>query len=138
MKLYVVKGFSIDSENKDSLTKKVESFVGYFTNLKEIYDRFDRKTIVSYSTISKRLRKQNHHIVQEATFMIADNSIMFNEIVIKKVLVNQIYFDYQYVSIENYVKQKLQLNELRKFDQLDNFEDFESFEDLEDFENFEF
>lgn len=72
MKLYIVKGISIDKKNSSTTSKKIDSFIGYFTNLKEVYNRFDNKTIQSYSTIANRINVSNHYSSFNSKFLIEE------------------------------------------------------------------
>ena len=81
-KLYIVKGVKYSSKNSNSLEKSVDTFVGYFTNLKEVYVKFDRASIQSYSTIAKRINKQGFYRAHNCKFFIKPYMKNFNQIVI--------------------------------------------------------
>ena len=106
MKLYVVKGMRIDEKKSDIKSKRVESFIGYFTNLKEVYSQFDRKTMNSYSSIAAKIKDTSYHYIYDTQLLIEGKMIKFQQIKIEKVLVNKFYNKFKYVNLNPLISQE--------------------------------
>lgn len=106
MKLYIVKGIEIDRANSSSTSKKINSFIGFYTNLKEIYDQFERKTVKSYSTIANKINEDNQYITYDSSFLIDGKMMKFQQIRIERVLANKVYNKYKYVNINPLIAQE--------------------------------
>lgn len=105
-KLYIVKGVAYDSKNSSSLQKRVNSFVGYFSNLKEAYKNFDEKSVQSYSTIAKRLRDEGFYRAYNCKILIKPQTKFFNQIVIELVILNEIEFNYGSIDLSELISQE--------------------------------
>ncbi|WP_111710317.1 hypothetical protein [Lutibacter citreus] len=107
MKLYIVKGIEIDEEKSNSTNKKINSFIGYYSNLKEVYSQFERKTVKSYSSIANKINKTNHYVTYDSKFSIDEKMLKFQQIIIERVQVNKIYSKYKYVNFSPLIAQEL-------------------------------
>jgi hypothetical protein len=107
MKLYIVKGIEIDRENSISTIKKINSFIGYYSNLKEVYSQFERKTVKSYSSIANKINGTNHYITYDSKFLIDEKMMEFQQIIIERVQVNKVYSKVKYVNLNPLIAQEL-------------------------------
>lgn len=107
MKLYIVKGITIDEKASSITSKRINSFIGYYTNLKEVYRLFDRKSVKSYSTIANKINKSNQFHINDANFSIEKKMIKFQQIRIERTQVNEIYNNLKYINISQLISQEL-------------------------------
>jgi hypothetical protein len=106
MKLYIVKGIEIDRKKSSSTLKKVNSFIGFYTNLKEVYSQFDRKTIMSYSSVANRINETNYYITYDSNFLIDEKMMKFQQVRIERVQGNKIYHKSRDVNISPLISQE--------------------------------
>jgi len=107
MKLYIVKGILIDEKLSSTTSKRITSFIGYYTNLKEVYSQFDRKSIKSYSTVANNIKESNQCYIRNSKFSIDKKLIRFQQIKIELIQVNKIYSSSKYVNINQLISQEL-------------------------------
>jgi hypothetical protein len=107
MKLYVVKGFFIDKKQSSITDKKVDSFIAYFTNLKEVYKQFDDKTVHSYSTVANRIKEEGYYSTIKSKFLIDEKMVKFHQIRIERVLANKVYNNFNYINLNQLIAQRL-------------------------------
>jgi len=107
MKLYIVKGIEIDGKKSNNTSKRLESFIGYYTNLKEVYSQFERKTVKSYSSIANKINETNYYITFDSKFLIEEKMMKFQQIRIQRVQVNKVYNNFKYVNISPLIAQEL-------------------------------
>ena len=107
MKLYIVKGIKVKSEKSKSTYKKINSFIGYYSNLKEVYSQFERKTVRSYSSIANKINESNHYIAYDSKFSIDDKMIKFQKIKIERVEVNKVYHKSGSITFSHLIAQEL-------------------------------
>jgi len=101
-KIYILKAVKIDFDSVEkSELNELSTFVGYFTNLKELYNKFDSDTIQSYSTVSAHIKKKGVYVIKDPKFSYREEFERFNEISITKVLANNIYSRRDYISLSD-------------------------------------
>ncbi|MBD3892156.1 hypothetical protein [Olleya marilimosa] len=107
MKLYIVKGIEIDRKKSVSTSKRINSFIGYYSNLKEVYSQFERKTVKSYSSIANKINETNHYITYDSKFSIDEKMMKFQQIIIERVQVNKVYSKSKYINLSPLIAQEL-------------------------------
>ena len=106
MKLYIVKGIEIDRKKSNSTLKRVNSFIGFYTNLKEVYSQFERKTVISYSSIANKINDTNYYITYDSNFLIDEKMMKFQQIRIERVQANKVYHKSRDVNISPMISQE--------------------------------
>tara|TARA_Y100001001_G_C7875931_1_gene262911 strand:- start:381 stop:719 length:339 start_codon:yes stop_codon:yes gene_type:complete len=106
MKLYIVKGIEIDRKRSNSTTKRVDSFIGFYSNLKEVYSQFERKSIKSYSSIASKISDSHFYITNDSKFLVDGKMMKFQQIRIERVQVNKVYNQMKYVNISPLIAQQ--------------------------------
>jgi hypothetical protein len=106
MKLYIVKGIEIDEKKSNITLKKINSFIGFYTNLKEVYSQFERKTVMSYSSIANKINDTNYYITYDSSFLIDGKMMKFQQIRIERVQVNKVYNKSRNVNISPLISQE--------------------------------
>ena len=106
MKLYIVKGIEIDRKESNSTLKRVNSFIGFYTNLKEVYSQFERKTVISYSSIANKINDVNYYITYDSNFLIDEKMMKFQQIRIERVRANKVYHKSKDVNISPFISQE--------------------------------
>lgn len=106
MKLYIVKGIEIERKNSNSTSKKIDSFIGFYTNLKEVYSQFESKTVKSYSSIANKINETNYYITYDSKFLINEKMMMFQQIRIERIQTNVVYNKSKYVNINPLIAQE--------------------------------
>jgi len=106
MKLYIVKGYRIKKRN-NNLHKRVDSFVGYFTNLKEVYSYFETATVSSYSTVAKAIKRKGSFQVFNSKFLFKNKTKKFEEINIYRVETNELYEHLQFINFQKQIKEEI-------------------------------
>ena len=106
MKLYIVKGIEIERKKSNSTSKKINSFIGFYTNLKEVYSQFERKTVKSYSSIANKINETNYYITYDSKFLIDEKMMKFQQIRIERVQTNEVYNKSKYVNINPLIAQE--------------------------------
>ena len=99
IKIFIVTGVFLDLEDNNSVINELSVIVGYFTNLKELYENFKAESIQSYSTICAHISKQGYYMSKSAQFWHRKDYEKFDEIIIRKVVANQLYQAQKYVSL---------------------------------------
>ena len=107
MKLYIVKGIEIVDVELDNTIKRLNSFIAYYTNLKEVYTQFDRKTVQSYSSIANKIKETSYYICYNPSYLINGNVVKFEQVRIERVIVNKVYSKYKYLDINPLISQEL-------------------------------
>tara|TARA_R110002126_G_scaffold274766_1_gene419972 strand:+ start:6276 stop:6614 length:339 start_codon:yes stop_codon:yes gene_type:complete len=107
MKLYIVKGIEIVDLETDNTIKRLNSFLAYYTNLKEVYTQFDRKTVQSYSSIANKIKETSYYICYNPSYLINGNIVKFEQVRIERVVVNKVYSKYKYLDINPLISQEL-------------------------------
>ena len=107
VKIYIVTGIFIALEESKGLTNELSCIVGYFTNLKELYNNFQSKTIQSYSTICSHLNKNGYYVSKGSRFWYRQDYEKFNEIIIRAVTTNQLYSSRKYVSLSELLSKEV-------------------------------
>ena len=116
VKIFLVKGISIEFEEGVQGYNQLNSVVGYFTNLKELYNRFDSKTIQSYSTVCSHLNKTGYYISNNSRFRFRESVENYNEVTISQVWTNRLYQKRDYVSLSEILrKESNNMNERKEF-----------------------
>lgn len=106
MKLYIVKGIQIDRKKSNDITKRVDSFIGYYSNLKELYSQFQRKSIKSYSSVASKINDSNFYITYDSKFLVNGKMMKFQQIRIQRIQVNETYYQMKYVNISPLIAQQ--------------------------------
>jgi hypothetical protein len=107
MKLYIVKGIEIDRQESNVRIKRLSSFIGYFTNLKEVYKQFDSKTVQSYSSVATKIKETDYYTANDSRFLIDQEMINFYQIIIKRVKTNTVYSKSKNVYLDSLFAQEL-------------------------------
>lgn len=107
MKLYIVKGIEIVDVKSDSTIKRLNSFIAYYTNLKEVYTQFDRKTVQSYSSIANKMKETSYYISYNPSYLINGNMVKFEQVRIERIIVNKVYSKCKYLDINPLISQEL-------------------------------
>lgn len=112
IKLYVFTAVVVDLEEIDKHSRNVlRTNLGYFTNLKELYNRLEGDALQSYSTISGILQKKGIYSRKNISILNGGYVEHFHEITIRKVDANQVYGFNKYFSLS-----ELLSNEISKVD----------------------
>lgn len=99
-KIYILKAVKLDLESASkSELNELSTFVGYFTNLKELFNKFDSETIQSYSTVSSHIKRKGIYVIKDPKFSYREEFERFNEISITKVETNNIYSRRDFISL---------------------------------------
>lgn len=106
MKLYIVKGIEIDRKKSNSTSKRLDNFIGYYTNLKEVYSQFERKTVKSYSSVANKINETNYFITFDSKFLIEGKMMKFQQIRIQRVQANKVFNYFKYVNISPLIAQE--------------------------------
>lgn len=106
MKLYIVKGIEIDRNKSNNTSKRVNSFIGFYTNLKEVYNQFERETVKSYSSIANKMNEHKYYITYDSKFLIDEKMMKFQQIRIERVQANEVYNKSKYVNISPIIAQE--------------------------------
>ena len=113
MKLYIVKGYRIKNKGSD-LLKRVDSFVGYFSNLKEIYSRFDSQTISSYSTVAKAMTNKGYFQTFDPKFHLEDKAKRYSEISIIQIETNRLYPKSEFINFKKQIREEVSEFQLQR------------------------
>jgi len=100
VKILIATGVFFDVES-NNVRHDLRWFIGYFTNLKELYKHFDKTTTQSYSTICQHLKRQEYYISKNPLFYYGDKYKRFNEIRIREVKTNTLYEGHKVVSLND-------------------------------------
>ncbi|MBW6484485.1 MAG: hypothetical protein K0B10_15700 [Vicingaceae bacterium] len=112
IKLYVFTAVVVDLEEEDKNNRNVlRTNLGYFTNLKKLYNILGGDTLQSYSTISGILQKKGIYTRKNISIVNDRHVEHFHEITIRKVDANQVYGFNKYFSLS-----ELLSNEISKVD----------------------
>ncbi|MFZ7121276.1 MAG: hypothetical protein ACOWWH_10030 [Eubacteriaceae bacterium] len=112
IKLFVFTAVLVDLDEDDKHERNVlRTNLGYYTNLKELYNILQGDSLHSYSTISAILKKKG--IYNRKNISLVNNGYVeiFHEITIRKVDANQLYGFNKYFSLS-----ELLSNEISKVD----------------------
>jgi hypothetical protein len=99
VKILVVTALNIDLSDSPNQPNEVTWVIGYFTNLKELYSKFEKSSIQSYSTVCSHLKKDKYYITKESRFLTGRHFEKFTEIIIRELVTNQLYKGRKYVSL---------------------------------------
>jgi hypothetical protein len=101
VKILLVTGISIDTFDMKSSFNDLVWFVGYFTNLKELYKNFEIGNIQSYSTICSHLKKKGYYTSKDIRFWYRRNYQRFNELTIREFVTNRLYSAHKVISLNS-------------------------------------
>jgi len=113
IKLYVFTAVRVDLEETSRKygTNTLETYLGYYTNLKLLYSHLSGDNLQSYSAISGILNKKGIYNKKNISIVEGDYIEFFHEITIRKVDANKIYGFNKYFSLS-----QLLSNEINKVD----------------------
>ena len=97
--IFIVTGVFIKLDREKDLRSDMNIIVGYFTNLKVLYGSFHKDSIQSYSTITAHIRKKGYYVSKGTRFWYRRRLEKFDEIIIRKVVTNKLYFNSKSVSL---------------------------------------
>ena len=112
VKIFIVTGVFIDLEDS-RMSNKITYIIGYFTNLKELYKNFQSGTIQSYSTICSHINKKGYYVSKSSRFWYGDAFEKFNEIIIRQVFTNHLYYSHKYISISELLSKEVSSIDIR-------------------------
>lgn len=107
IKIYIVTGIFIDVKNNKSLLNELKCIVGYFTNLKELLKNFKLGTIQSYSTVCTHIKNKGYYVTKNTRFWYRTDFEHFNEIIIRQVFTNELYWSNKYVSLSELLSKEV-------------------------------
>lgn len=110
VKIYVVSGMYMSFDEKHRIMNDLICEVGYFTNLKELYNKFEIGTIQAYSTICSHMRKKGYYVSKSARFISRKGFEDFREIIIREFETNSFYRTYKTVSLSQLLAKEASLD----------------------------
>lgn len=113
VKILLVTGIFINTEDKESSVNDLVWIVGYFTNLKELYKNFENGNIQSYSTICSHLKKKGHYTSKDTRFWYRRNYQRFNEITIREFVTNRLYSAHKTISLNSLLAKEVSCIDLQ-------------------------
>lgn len=105
-KFYLVKGVAYTLSDRSDLSREVNSFVGYFSNLKKVYENFDQSSVHSYSTIAKRIQKKGFYRAKECKAYTESQTLQFDQVLIKVIELNKIKFKSGLIDLTELISQE--------------------------------
>ena len=106
VKIFLLKGISIDFENDVKEYNRLHSVVGYFTNLKELHGQFEKGSIQSYSTVCNHMSGKGFYITKNPVIRFERAIHKFNEITITQVETNRLYQKGDYINLSEILKKE--------------------------------
>jgi hypothetical protein len=91
VKIFLLKGISIDFENDVKEYNRLHSVIGYFTNLKELHSQFEKGSIQSYSTLCSHMKEKGFYTTKNPVIRFKRAVHRFNEITITQIETNRLY-----------------------------------------------
>lgn len=116
VKIFLLKGISIDFENDVKEYNRLHSVIGYFTNLKELHSQFEKGSIQSYSTICSHINEKGFYKTKNSVIKFKRTVQRFNEIIITQVETNRLYKKRDYIDLsEILIKEASVINNNKAF-----------------------
>ncbi|TSE03013.1 hypothetical protein [Aquimarina algiphila] len=106
VKIFLLKGISIDFENDVKEYNRLHSVIGYFTNLKELHGQFEKGSIQSYSTICSHMKMKGFYKTKNSVIKFKRVVHKFNEITITQVETNKLYQKGDYIDLSEILKKE--------------------------------
>lgn len=106
VKIFLLKGISIDFENEVKEYNRLHSVIGYFTNLKELHGQFEKSSIQSYSTICSHINVKGFYKTKNSVIKFKRTVQRFNEIIITQVETNRLYQKGDYIDLSEILKRE--------------------------------
>lgn len=106
VKIFLLKGISIDFENDVKEYNRLHSVIGYFTNLKELHSQFEKGSIQSYSTICSHINEKGFYKTKNSVIKFKRTVQRFNEIIITQVKTNRLYKKRDYIDLSEILKKE--------------------------------
>lgn len=110
IKIFVVSGMYMSFDEKHKVLNDLISEIGYFTNLKEVYSKFEKDTIQAYSTICSHIQKNGYYVSKSARFLSRRGYEDFREILIREVETNSFYRTHKMVSLSQMLAKEASLD----------------------------
>ena len=114
VKIFLLKGISIDFENDVKEYNSLHSVIGYFTNLKEVHGQFEKGSIQSYSTICSHINEKGFYKTKNSVIKFKRTVQRFNEIIITQVETNRLYQKSDYIDLSEILKREASLINTKK------------------------
>tara|TARA_R110002051_G_scaffold216342_1_gene280654 strand:- start:13 stop:384 length:372 start_codon:yes stop_codon:yes gene_type:complete len=106
VKIFLLKGISIDFENDVKEYNRLHSVIGYFTNLKELHSQFEKGSIQSYSTLCSHMKDKGFYMTKNPVIRFKRSVHKFNEITITQVETNRLYQKGDYIDLTEILKRE--------------------------------
>lgn len=107
VKIFIVTGILIDLADNTNISNELTCIVGYFTNLKELFKSFESSSIQSYSTVCSHIKKKGFYLSKGSRFWYRDEYEKFNEIVIRQVFSNRLYYARKNISLSELLSKEV-------------------------------
>jgi hypothetical protein len=106
VKIFLLKGISIDFENDVKEYNRLHSVIGYFTNLKELHSQFEKGSIQSYSTLCSHMKEKGFYTTKNPVIRFKRAVHRFNEITITQIETNRLYQKGDYIDLKEILKRE--------------------------------
>ena len=106
VKIFLLKGISIDFENDVKEYNRLHSVIGYFTNLKELHSQFEKGSIQSYSTLCSHMKEKGFYTTKNPVIRFKQAVHRFNEITITQIETNRLYQKGDYIDLTEILKRE--------------------------------
>ena len=106
VKIFLLKGISIDFENDVKEYNRLHSVIGYFTNLKELHSQFEKGSIQSYSTLCSHMKEKGFYTTKNPVIRFKLAVHRFNEITITQIETNRLYQKGDYIDLTEILKRE--------------------------------
>lgn len=106
VKIFLLKGISIDFETDVKEYNQINSIIGYFTNLKELHSQFEKGSIQSYSTLCSHMKEKGFYTTKNPVILFKHAVHRFNEITITQIETNRLYQKSDYIDLTEILKRE--------------------------------
>ena len=106
VKIFLLKGISIDFENDVNEYNRLHSVIGYFTNLKELHSQFEKGSIQSYSTLCSHMKEKGFYTTKNPVIRFKRAVHRFYEITITQIETNRLYQKGDYIDLTEILKRE--------------------------------
>lgn len=106
VKIYLLKGISVDFEKDVKEYNRLNSVIGYFTNLKELHSQFEQGSIQSYPTLCSHMKDKGYYKTKNTLIRFNRDILKFNEITITQIRTNRLYQKNDYIHLTEILKRE--------------------------------